>query len=254
MKLKDKVAVITGAASGMGKAMAILFAKEGAKVVVADMNQDGINAVVKEIEANGGKAKGVVTNVAKEEDISNMINTAVKEFGGLNILCNNAGIMDNFVTVANLTNDLWNRVIAVNVTGPMMASRLALQIMTKQETGGVIINTASVGGLFGTRGGASYVASKHALIGLTKNIAAVYGKQKIRCNAISPGGVNTNIGSTITAPDMQGLEALNKGAAAAEAPYGQPEEIAAVALFLASDDSSFVNGAVIVADGGWTAF
>ncbi len=251
MKLQNKVAVITGAASGMGKAMAILFAKEGAKIIAADMNQEGLDAVVKEIVNNGGAAKGIVTNVTKEEDINNMINAAVKDFGALDILVNNAGVMDNFMTVANLSNDLWNKIIAINLTAPMMASRLALQIMTKQKSGGVIINTASVGGLFGSRGGAAYVASKHGLIGLTKNIASVYSKQGIRCNAIAPGGVNTNIGSTITAPDMLGLDTLNKGTG--EAPMGQPEEIANVALFLASDDASFVNGATVVADGGWTA-
>lgn len=252
MKLQNKVAVITGAASGMGKAIALLFAKEGAKVVIADMNQEGLNAVVNDIQNSGGMAKAIVTNVTKEEDINNMINTALNDYGSLDILVNNAGIMDNFMTVANLSNELWDKILAVNLTGPMMASRLALQIMTKQESGGVIINTSSVGGLYGTRGGAAYVASKHGLIGLTKNIAAVYSKQGIRCNAIAPGGVNTNIGSTITAPDMLGMESLNKGTG--EAPIGQPEEIASVALFLASDDSSFVNGVTIVADGGWTAY
>jgi NAD(P)-dependent dehydrogenase (short-subunit alcohol dehydrogenase family) len=253
MKLQNKVAVVTGAASGMGKAIAQLFAKEGAKVVAADLNAEGLKAVVDEIVAAGGTAIAVPTNVMKEEEIENMINAAVKNYGRLDILINNAGIMDNFVTVGNLTNDLWNKVLSINLTAPMMASRLALNIMKEQETGGAIVNTASVGGLFGTRGGASYVAAKHGLVGLTKNIAATYGKLGIRCNAIAPGGVNTNIGASITAPDMLGLEALNKGAAAEHAPAGEPEEIAAVALFLASDDASFVNGITLVADGGWTA-
>lgn len=253
MKLENKVAVITGAASGMGKAIATLFAAEGAKVVAADLNADGLQTVVDAIIADGGTALAVPTNVTKEEEIENMINTAVEKYGKLDILVNNAGIMDNFVTVGNLANDLWNRVIAINLTAPMMASRLAVNIMKEQETGGSIVNTASVGGLFGTRGGASYVASKHGLIGLTKNTAATYGKFGIRCNAIAPGGVNTNIGATITAPDMLGLEALSKGAASDNAPSGEPEEIALAALFLASDDASFINGITLVADGGWTA-
>jgi NAD(P)-dependent dehydrogenase (short-subunit alcohol dehydrogenase family) len=253
MKLQNKVAVVTGAASGMGKAIVTLFAAEGAKVVAADLNAEGLQAVVDQIKAKGGTAIAVPTNVTKEEDIENMINTAVKTYGKLDILVNNAGIMDNFVTVGNLQNDLWNRVLAINLTAPMMASRLALNIMKEQATGGAIINTASVGGLFGTRGGASYVASKHGLVGLTKNIAATYGQFGIRCNAIAPGGVNTNIGATITAPDMLGLEALTKGAASDHAPSGEPEQIAQVALFLVSDDASFVNGITLVADGGWTA-
>ncbi len=253
MKLENKVAVITGAASGMGKAIATLFAAEGAKVVAADLNAEGLQAVVDAIVAGGGTAIAVPTNVTKEEEIEKMINAAVEHYGKLDILINNAGIMDNFVTVGSLSNDLWNRVIAINLTAPMMASRLALNIMKEQETGGSIVNTASVGGLFGTRGGASYVASKHGLIGLTKNIAATYGQFGIRCNAIAPGAVNTNIGATITAPDMLGLEALSKGAASDNAPSGEPEEIAQAALFLASDDASFVNGITLVADGGWTA-
>jgi len=252
MKLDGKVAVVTGAASGMGKAIAILYAQEGAKVVVADMNEEGINAVVAEIKGNGGSAKGIVTNVSKEEDINNMINTAVNEFGSLDILVNNAGIMDNYIGLAGLTNELWERVIAINLTGPMMASRLAVKMWTEKEVGGVIVNTASVGGLFGTRGGAAYVPSKHALVGLTKNIAAVYGARGIRCNAIAPGGVVTNIGTTMANPDMETMGISSKGSGVP--PMGEADQIATVALFLASDDSSFVNGATIVADGGWTAF
>lgn len=123
--------------------------------------------------------------------------------------------------------------------------------MDSQENGGVIINNASVGGLFGTRGGAAYVASKHGLVGLTKNIASTHGTLgKIRCNAIAPGAVATNIGATITSPNELGFKAIQ---GAGEAPTGQPEEIAQVALFLGSDDSSFVNGLVVTADGGWTA-
>ncbi len=253
MKLKDKVAIVTGAASGMGKAIATLYAAEGAKIVAADLNAEGLQTVVDEIVADGGTAIAVSTNVMKEEEIENMINAAIENYGKLDILVNNAGIMDNFVAVGNLTNDLWDRVIAINLTAPMKASRLALNIMKEQKTGGVIVNTASVGGLFGTRGGTSYVASKHGLIGLTKNIASTYGKFGIRCNAIAPGGVNTNIGATITAPDPLGYEALANGTNLEHAPNGEPEEIAQIALFLASDDASFVNGITLVADGGWTA-
>lgn len=152
----------------MGRAIAKLFAEEGARVVAIDMNGDSVEAVASEIKASGGEAVGVSGNVTKQENIDKMVETATSTFGSLDILVNNAGIMDNFLTVGEVTDEMWDRVIAVNLTGPMKLARAAINIMDKQETGGVIINNASVGGLFGTRGGASYVASKHALIGLTK--------------------------------------------------------------------------------------
>ncbi|QUP88532.1 glucose 1-dehydrogenase [Exiguobacterium sp. PFWT01] len=251
MKLSEKTAIVTGAGSGMGRAIAKLFAQEGARVVAFDLNEDAVQAVVDEIKAAGGEALGIAGNVTNQTDIDNLVGTAKDTFGSVDILVNNAGIMDNFLTVGEVTDELWDKVLGVNLTGPMKLSRAAIQVMEKQNRGGVIINNASVGGLFGTRGGAAYVASKHALIGLTKNIAATHGTLgKIRANAIAPGGVNTNIGSTITAPSELGMRAIQ---GTGEAPMGEPEQIANVALFLASDDSSFVNGDVLKADGGWTA-
>ncbi len=252
MKLQNKVAIVTGAGSGMGEAIALLYAQEGAKVVVADINASAVDRVVAQIKDNGGTAAGVVVNVSKKEDIEAMIQTAVSSFGSLDILVNNAGIMDNFTPVGDVTDELWDRVLSINLTGPLMASRAAIHIMKDQPSGGVIINNASVGGLFGTRGGAAYVASKHGLIGLTKNIAATYGREggNIRCNAIAPGGVNTNIQTTITEPHPLGMAALTD---VGSGKIADPVEIARVALFLGSDDSSFVNGDVIKADGGWTA-
>ncbi|MBD3918348.1 glucose 1-dehydrogenase [Paenibacillus sp. PR3] len=252
MKLQGKVAVVTGAGSGMGKAIATLYAQEGAKVIVADINQASVDAVVTEIKQNGGEAAGAVVNVGKKEDVENMINAAVSAYGSLDILVNNAGVMDNFTPVGDVSDELWDRLIDINLKGPFMACRTAVNIMKEQPNGGVIVNNASVGGLFGTRGGAAYIASKHGLIGLTKNIASTYGREggNIRANAIAPGGVNTNIQSTITAPHPLGLAALTD---AGPGKLADPMEIARVALFLGSDDSSFVNGDVIKADGGWTA-
>mgnify|MGYP001217441803 FL=1 len=252
MKLQGKTAVVTGAGSGMGKAIATLYAQEGAKVVAADINQAGVDAVVAEIKANGGEATGVVVNVSKKDDVERMIQTAREAYGSLDVLVNNAGVMDNFTPVGDVTDELWERLIGINLTGPFLACRAAINIMKDQASGGVIVNNASVGGLFGTRGGAAYIASKHGLVGLTKNIAATYGREggNIRCNAIAPGGVNTSIQSTITAPHPLGSAAL---ADAGPGKLADPMEIARVALFLASDDSSFVNGDVIKADGGWTA-
>lgn len=249
-RLTGKVAIVTGAGSGMGKAISQLFAKEGAKVVLADINAQGIEEVKQAIEQAGGHAAAKVTNVVKQEDVDGVIDFATQTFGQLDILVNNAGIMDNFTPVGNLTDAEYERVMAINLTGPVKLCRAAIQVMEKQETGGVIINNASVGGLFGTRGGAAYTMAKHVLVGLTKNIAGTYGRfGKVRANAIAPGGVATNIQTTITAPDPLGMQALQ---ATGETPIGQPGQIANLALFLASDEASFINGDIVKADGGWT--
>jgi NAD(P)-dependent dehydrogenase (short-subunit alcohol dehydrogenase family) len=252
MRLQDKVAVVTGAGSGMGKAMSILFAKEGAKVIVSDMNEEAANTVVGKIVADGGIAKSVAANVGKEKDIQNLIDTAVSTYGTLDILVNNAGIMDNFVPVAEITDELWEKVFAVNITGAMRAIRKAMPIFMAKKSG-IIINIASSGGLFGSRAGATYTASKYAIVGLTKNIGFQYAKMGIRCNAIAPGAVNTNIGNTIYNPSAFGMDRVMTGINL-NPRVGEPEEIAMIALFLASDDASFVNGAIIQADAGWTAY
>jgi NAD(P)-dependent dehydrogenase (short-subunit alcohol dehydrogenase family) len=251
-KLKDKVVVVTGAGSGMGKAIAQLFAEEGAKVIVSDIQAAAVDAVVAAIQQQGGEATGVTANVAKLGEVERMVQTAVTAYGSLDVLVNNAGIMDNFMPVGDVTDELWERILGVNLTGPFMACRAAVRIMLDQPSGGVIVNNASIGGLYGVRGGAAYVASKHGLLGLTKNLAATYGREggRIRANAIAPGGVKTNIQSTITAPNELGMAALQD---AGPTKIGDPMELARVALFLACDDSSFVNGEVLVADGGWTA-
>lgn len=250
-KLENKTAIVTGAASGMGKAIAILFANEGAKVIVADLKQNEVDDVVNAITAAGGKAHGVVCNVANESEIKNMIDTAVTKYNTVDVLVNNAGIMDDFVPVDLVSNDLWNRVMSVNVNGPFYACRLAVPIMLKQGSG-AIINISSVGGLNGSRAGAVYSTSKHAVIGLTKNIGFMYAQKGIRCNAIAPGGVNTNIGKNMK-PNEFGYSRCTSGAGSMPR-MGEADEIAKTALFLACSDSSFVNGSVVTADGGWTAY
>ncbi len=252
MKLQNKVAVVTGAGSGMGKAIAKIFAQEGAMVIAADINLETVNAVVASIVSLGGTATAVAVNVTKEKDIQNMIDVAVSAYGTLDILVNNAGIMDNFVPAGEVTDELWEKVFAVNVTGPMRAIRKGLPIFLKKGSG-IIINIASAGGLLGSRAGASYTASKHAVVGLTKNVGFQYAKLGIRCNAIAPGAVNTNIGTTIYDPSKFGMERAMAGINL-NPRVGEPEEIAKIALFLASDDSSFINGTIITADAGWTAY
>lgn len=251
MKLQDKVAVVTGAASGMGKAIAKVYAKEGAKVIVADLNLAGAEEVVKEITDNNGIAKAVQVNVAKQEDINLMIDTAVNEYGKLDILVNNAGIMDGFEPVADITDERWDLIFDINTKGVMRAMRKAIPMFLEQGQG-VIVNIASTGGMNGAHAGATYGASKHAVVGLTKNTGYMYAQKGIRCNAIAPGAVNTNISTSMKNINEFGME-RTKVVQGVIPKIGEAEEIANAALFLASDEASFVNGTVLTVDGGWTA-
>lgn len=251
MRLQNRVAVVTGAASGMGKAIAELYAKEGAKVILADFNLEGAEKVVEGIISNGGIAKAVKANVAELADIENMIDTAVNEYGTLDILVNNAGIMDGFEAAGDITDEKWDRIFDINTKSVMRATRKALPIFLEKEKG-VIINTASTGGFNGAHAGATYTASKHAVVGFTKNTGFMYANKGIRCNAIAPGATITNIGSTMK--DINEFGASRTKLTQSLIPRaGESEEIAQVALFLASDESSFVNGTMITADAGWTA-
>jgi NAD(P)-dependent dehydrogenase (short-subunit alcohol dehydrogenase family) len=252
MRLQDKVAVVTGAGSGMGKAIATLYAQEGAKVVVSDINEASAQAVAEDIKAKGGEATFVVANVAKEEDIQNLIDTAVNTYGTVDILVNNAGIMDSMEPAGDIVDDKWERIFAINTTSVMRATRKVLPIFLEKQKG-VIVNIASAGGLHGARAGAAYTASKHAVVGFTKNTGFMYAQQGIRCNAIAPGGVETNIASTMTNINHFGASRQQLGMAI-NPRAGKSEEIAQVALFLGSDESSFVNGTVVTADAGWSSY
>ncbi|MFS0780255.1 SDR family oxidoreductase [Bacillus sp. 1P06AnD] len=252
MKLKGKVAIVTGAASGMGKQIALLYAQEGAKVVVSDLNFDGANATVEEIKSNNGDAFAMKTNVALEEDIQALVDKTVEVYGTVDVLVNNAGIMDNFEPAGDIEDDKWDRIFAINTTSVMRSTRKVLPIFLDKQAG-VIVNIASAGGLYGARAGAAYTASKHAVVGFTKNTAFMYAPNGIRCNAIAPGGVETNIGASMTNINPLGASRQQLGLAI-NPRTGKPEEIAKVALFLAADDSSFVNGAIINADAGWSAY
>jgi len=251
MKLQDRVAIVTGAASGMGKSIAELYAKEGAKVIVADLNLEGAEQVAAGIVSNGGVAKALKVNVALVEDINNMIDTAVSEYGTLDILVNNAGIMDGFEPVGDINDERWDLIFDINTKSVMRSIRKALPIFLEKGKG-VIVNTASTGGVSGAHAGATYTASKHAVVGLTKNTAFMYANKGIRCNAIAPGATATNISASMKNINEFGMSRTQLTQAVIPR-VGSPEEIAQVALFLASDDSSFVNGAIIAADAGWTS-
>jgi len=253
MKLENKVAVITGAASGMGRAMAKLFALEGAKVIASDINSEGVESLIAELKGAPGEVTYCHADVSKKEDCDNMIDTAVKKYGTLDILVNNAGIMDGMMPVSELTDDLWDRVMGINLNSVMYSCRHAINIMTQRGTKGCIINIASVGGLQGCRAGAAYTASKFAVVGLTRNIGYMYATKGIRCNAICPGGIETNIGMGLRAPSQFGMEKASLGVILSPR-FGKAEEVAEVAVFLASDAASFVNGTTVTVDGGWTAF
>jgi NAD(P)-dependent dehydrogenase (short-subunit alcohol dehydrogenase family) len=250
--LTGKVAIVTGASSGIGLGTAELLAANGAKVIAADWNEARLNEAVKALTAKGLTVTGVKTNVAEEADVARMIDTAVKTYGGLHVLVNNAGVMDLDQPVANLDLAVWKRVMAVNVDGPMLAMRAAMPHLLKD--GGSIINIASVAGVSGAAAGVAYTTSKHAVIGMTKNTAWMYAKRNIRCNAIAVGGVNTNIMESVDATKLD-----KEGLARASDYYPlmpqmlNPIDIANVVLFLAGDSSRYVNGAVVPADAGWLA-
>lgn len=250
MRLEKQVAIVTGAGAGMGRAIAKLFAEEGAYVVAADIKEEGVASLIEETKDVPGSIVYKQTDVSNQQQVEALIDFAVDTYGKLDVLVNNAGIMDNMIPVAELTNDLWERVLGVNLNSVMYATRKAVKVMCNNN--GRIINIASVGGLNGARAGAAYTASKFGVVGLTRNIGFMYAKEGIRCNAIAPGGIETNIGLSMQDVSVFGMERMQTSTAAMPR-QGKPEEIAHAALFLATDESSFVNGTVLTVDGGWTA-
>jgi NAD(P)-dependent dehydrogenase (short-subunit alcohol dehydrogenase family) len=253
MRLQGKVAVITGAASGMGLAMATRFAAEGASVVAGDWHAQRLEDAVATIKAAGGAIVGAQGNIAEQAAAEGLIELALSTYGRLDVLCNNAGVMDYMQGVGELSDDIWRRVLSINVDGPMFATRRAVRHML-EHGGGSIINTASTGGLHGGAAGVAYTVSKHAIVGLTRSTAWMYAKKGIRCNAICPGATKTNISETMPADRMDPTGSQRAQEFAALAPvYLDPEDIASLALFLASDESRHINGAIIPADGGWDA-
>ena len=251
MRLKDKVVLLTGASGGIGKQVALLFAKEGARVVAADIRKEKLEGLLKESTDLKGEISTVEADLSKDEDIKKMVDHTLEKFKKIDILVNNAGVLDNFTPLGDLDDELWDWVLKINLTAPMKLMREVLPKMLDQGSGN-IINVASLGGIYGGRAGTAYTASKYGLIGITKNTAYMYGEKGIRCNAICPGGVESDIMDNFK-PNEFGMERIMKGAKN-DIRSGSGKEIANIALFLASDESSFVNGDQIVADAGWTAY
>ncbi|AFS78009.1 3-oxoacyl-[acyl-carrier-protein] reductase FabG [Gottschalkia acidurici 9a] len=252
MKLKGKIAVVTGASSGMGRAISVLFAKEGASVFAIARRKEKLDDLVNESKNLEGSIVAFQGDVTQKDSMENILDEVFDKSGRIDILVNNAGIMDDMMPAGEVSDELWNKVIDVNLNSPLYLCRKTINLMMDKGTCN-IINVASVGGLYGSRAGPAYTASKFGLIGLTKNIGFMYANKGIRCNAICPGGVETEIGVGMKNPSQFGMEKAMSGAGY-NPRSGSSEEIANIALFLASDDSSFVNGTTIVADSGWTAY
>lgn len=250
MRLEGKVAIVTGAGSGMGKAIAQRFAAEGAALVIGDLHAERLDAVAAEM--GGASVVKLPGDIADPATTDALVQAALERFGHLDILCNNAGIMDYMQGVGELTDEVWQRVLGVNLYGPMYCMRRALPELIKQQ--GSIINVGSTASLHGGAAGAAYTMSKHALLGLSQNTAWMYAKSGVRCNLIAPGATATQISESMPQDRLDPVGAARAGEFATLVPAVlDASDIADLALFLASDESRRINGAVIAADGGWDA-
>ncbi len=247
-KLENKKAIITGAGSGIGRSIAEAFAREGARIIVADIDEQGGKETVEKIKESGGEAVFVKTDVSRADEVENMVQTCVNQFGGLDILVNNAGIFKT-EDLHELDEKVWDQTLNVNLKGTFLGTKSALKEFLKQEKG-KIINIASIAGFRGFNQASAYCASKGGIIAFTKSAALDYAPKGININAIAPGVIET----AMTNPLLEDPEQAKTFKA--NTPYprlGKPSDIAQAAVYLASSDSDFVNGEVLTVDGGWTA-
>ena len=252
-RLKGKVALVTGAGSGIGRAMALLFAREGASVVAGDINTQSATETIRLIEEQGGTAFAVQLNVTVAQEVEAAMQATLDHFGRLHILCNNAGTGEKRTAISALEESEWERVFAVNAKAVFLGIKYGAAAIMRSGQGGSIINTASVAGIVGNPGYAAYSSSKAACIHLTRTAALELAPSHIRVNAIAPAFTATPMVDAMVSTHRDPERALQKlGSLIPLGRLGTPEEIANAALFLASDESSFTTGAVLVLDGGLT--
>lgn len=245
-----KTAIVTGGGAGIGRATALLLADQGANVVVADLHAETADSAVAEITEKGGRAIAVIGDLSDRAIVELVVSTAIGTYGGIDVLINNAGIMDDMSGPHEVSDALWERVIRINLTAPFLLTRAVVPHMLAKGKG-AIVNTASEAGVRGSAAGTAYTVSKHAVVGLTKSSAVIYRDKGIRVNAVAPGGVATSLEVNMK-EDAMGL-AVIAGYMANVGRIAQAEELAAAIVFLASDAASNINGAILPVDNGWSA-
>ena len=249
LDFSGKVALVTGAAAGMGLATARAFAEAGAAVVLADFKEDAVKVAAAKLVAAGHKAIGVRCDVADDDQVAAMVDRTVSEFGRLDAAFNNAGVMARIAPTAESTHEEWDRVIGVNLRGVWSCMKHELKQMERQGSG-AIVNNASVGALTGNPGIGSYIASKHGVVGLTRTAALEYVKQGIRVNAVNPGLIDTQVARDVVSGSEEAYNDIAKNVPIGRA--GRPEEIASAVLWLCSPGASYVVGHALTVDGGMT--